>query len=43
MRGIICGMLDPFDPDSFIVRAEVHILGIEPKISAPSNCQSLST
>jgi Plasmid pRiA4b ORF-3-like protein len=33
MRGMICGMLDPFDPDSFIVRAEVHILGIEPKIS----------
>ena len=33
MRGMICGMLDPFDPDSFIVRADVHILGIEPKIS----------
>ena len=33
MRGMIRGMLDPFDPDSFIVRAEVHILGIEPKIS----------
>ena len=33
MRGMICIMLDPFDPDSFIVRAEVHILGIEPKIS----------
>ncbi len=32
MRGMICGMLDPFDPDSLIVRAEVHILGIEPKI-----------
>ncbi|MDE3800059.1 plasmid pRiA4b ORF-3 family protein [Sinorhizobium meliloti] len=31
--GMICGMLDPFDPDRFIVRAEVHILGIEPKIS----------
>ncbi len=30
---MICGMLDPFDPDRFIVRAEVHILGIEPKIS----------
>ena len=26
-------MLDPFDPDSFIVRAEVHILDIEPEIS----------
>ena len=26
-------MLDPFDPDSFIVRAEVHILDIEPQIS----------
>ncbi|WP_136659227.1 plasmid pRiA4b ORF-3 family protein [Nitratireductor sp. XY-223] len=26
-------MLDPFDPDSFIVRAEVHILDIEPRIS----------
>ncbi|MDU6568846.1 MAG: hypothetical protein E6515_14665, partial [Enterococcus faecalis] len=33
MRGMICGMLDPFDPDSFIVRAEVHILDIEPRIS----------
>ncbi|WP_353937509.1 plasmid pRiA4b ORF-3 family protein [Sinorhizobium meliloti] len=33
VRGMICGMLDPFDPDRFIVRAEVHILGIEPKIS----------
>lgn len=26
-------MLDPFDPDGFIVRADVHILDIEPKIS----------
>ena len=26
-------MIDPFDPDSLIVRAEVHILDIEPKIS----------
>ncbi|MEF0942260.1 plasmid pRiA4b ORF-3 family protein [Rhizobium sp. BR 362] len=26
-------MLDPFDPDSFIVRAEVHILDIDPEIS----------
>lgn len=26
-------MLDPFDPESFIVRAEVHILDIEPEIS----------
>jgi hypothetical protein len=26
-------MLDPFDPDSFIVRAEVHILGIEPRVA----------
>lgn len=26
-------MLDPFDPDNFIVRAEVHILDIEPQIS----------
>jgi hypothetical protein len=33
VRGMICGMLDPFDPDSFIVRAEVHILDVEPKIS----------
>jgi len=33
MHGMICGMVDPFDPDSFIVRTEIHILGIEPKIS----------
>ena len=33
MRGMIERMLDPFDPDSFIVRAEVHILDIEPRIS----------
>ena len=26
-------MLDPFDPDSFIVRVEAHILGIDPRIS----------
>ena len=26
-------MLDPFDPESFIVRAVVHILDIEPEIS----------
>ncbi len=25
-------MLDPFDPDSFIVSADVHIIGIEPRI-----------
>ena len=30
---MIRSMLDPFSPDSFIVRAEVHILGIEPKIT----------
>ena len=30
---MICSMLHPLDPESFIVRAEVHILGIEPKIS----------
>ena len=30
---MICTMLDPFDPDSLIVRAEVHILDIEPRIS----------
>lgn len=33
MHGMIELMLDPFDPDSFIVRAEVHILDIEPRIS----------
>jgi hypothetical protein len=33
VRGMICRMLDPFDPDSFIMRAEVHILDVEPKIS----------
>lgn len=33
VRGMIYRMLAPFDPDSFIVRAEAHILGIEPKIS----------
>lgn len=33
MPGMICGMLGPFDPDSFIVPADVHILGIGPKIS----------
>jgi len=26
-------MLDPFDPNSFIVRVEAHILGIEPRIA----------
>jgi hypothetical protein len=26
-------MLDPFDPNSFIVRADIHILDVEPKIS----------
>ncbi|AMK26152.1 MULTISPECIES: plasmid pRiA4b ORF-3 family protein [Sphingobium] len=26
-------MLDPFDPDCFIVSANVHIIGIEPRIS----------
>lgn len=26
-------MLDPFDPESFIIRAEVHIVGIEPRIT----------
>lgn len=26
-------MLDPFDPDSYIVSANVHIIGIEPRIS----------
>jgi hypothetical protein len=30
---MICTMLDPFDPDSLIVRAEVHILDIESRIS----------
>ena len=33
MRDMICDMLDPFDPNSVIVRAEVHILDIEPRIS----------
>ncbi len=33
VRGMICGMLDPFDPNSFIVRVEVHILDIKPRIS----------
>lgn len=32
MRGMIEPMLDPFDPDSFIVRAQAHILDIEPRI-----------
>jgi len=31
-HGMIRPMLNPFDPDSFIVRADVHILDIEPKI-----------
>lgn len=31
--GMICDMRDIFDPDSFILRAEVHILDIEPRIS----------
>lgn len=31
--GMLGRMLDPFDPDSFVVRANVHILDIEPKIS----------
>ncbi len=26
-------MFDPFDPDSFIVTADVHIVGIEPRIT----------
>jgi|TARA_B100000614_G_scaffold79317_1_gene70800 hypothetical protein len=33
VRGMICGMFDSFDPDRFIVRAEAHILDIEPMIS----------
>lgn len=28
-----CHMLDPFAPDSYIVRGEAHIIGIEPRIS----------
>lgn len=32
-RAISKVMLDPFDPDSCIVSADVHILGIEPRIS----------
>lgn len=31
--GMICNMRDLLDPDRFIVRADAHILDIEPKIS----------
>jgi Plasmid pRiA4b ORF-3-like protein len=33
MTSMIRLMLDPCGPDSFILRADVHILGIEPRIS----------
>jgi hypothetical protein len=31
--------LNPFDPDSFVISAEVHIIGIEPRISRLWNCR----
>ncbi|TIV91740.1 MAG: plasmid pRiA4b ORF-3 family protein, partial [Mesorhizobium sp.] len=30
---MVSHMLDPFSPDSYIVRAAAHIIGIEPRIS----------
>jgi hypothetical protein len=32
-RGNVGDMLDRFDPDYYVLRADVHLLGIEPKIS----------
>lgn len=32
-HGMVSHMLDPFSPDSYIVRAATHIIGIEPRVT----------